>query len=116
MGERRVSRWSRIPDYASAQEMTTGLLEFSEDRCTRCLVCSRICPARSIVIEKKGKGRPKELPRLETVAPGVTLCVACGCCLAACPEEAISLRRGFDAGHYFRRLSQARELTLPRRY
>jgi ferredoxin len=116
MAKGSVSRWSRIPNYLSAQEMTTGMVEFSEDKCDRCRICSKICPARSILIEKSGKGRPKKLPILETMAPDVTLCVACGCCLAACPHQAISLKRGFNAGHYFRRLSQAAEMTPPRRY
>jgi len=132
-GSGRVSRCSRIPNYIDATQMTTGLLEFSDEKCTRCLACTKICPARSIRIRKEGttkldsrlrgndggreaKGPAKELPYVEAVAPGVTLCVACGCCLAACPNQAISITRGFNAGFYFRRLSQAAEMTLPRRY
>ncbi len=111
-----VSRWSRIPNYIDPAQMTTGVLEFSDEKCTRCLACAKICPARSILFRKEGKERPKELPYLDTIAPDVTLCVACGCCLAACPHQAISITRGFNAGRYFRRLSQAVEMTYPRRY
>ncbi len=104
------------PDYADPREMASGLLFFDPQKCVRCRLCTTICPARSIEMEKAMNGKDKPLPFLSEIVPGVSGCVACGCCAAACPEGAISVTRGFAAGRYYTRLHQARELTFPKRY
>ena len=72
-----------VPNYADPSEMVSGELFFDPEKCTGCLLCTTICPARSIVMKKRKKGDATTVPRLEEIVPGVTGCVSCGCCVAA---------------------------------
>lgn len=112
----RFSRWTRIPDYNSPLEMQTGLLEFDNEKCKRCGTCTFICPARSIQRDTGPAAWRNGLPRLIYSYPGITDCIACGCCAAACPEEAISIKRSFRPGYFYRRLTQSAYLTYPQPY
>ncbi|MEW6076330.1 MAG: AMP-binding protein [Thermodesulfobacteriota bacterium] len=111
-----VKPWTKIPDYINPEEMTTGLLGFDDEKCKRCGICSFICPARSIRNDQGPMNWKEGLPWLSVIAPGVTNCVSCGCCLAACPEGAITIERGFNPGFYFQRLTQTADLAYPRLY
>ncbi len=104
-----------IPTYIDPNQMVSGLLEFSDSKCKRCGVCTYICPARSIVMDK-ASGKEKPLPRLNDIVPGVSACIACGCCVAACPEGAISIKRGFYATKFYTRLHQTKTLSAPKKY
>ena len=104
-----------VPDYTDPEAMATGELAFDSAKCTRCGLCTRICPARSIRFGKR-LGKEKPLPELVSLAPGITACVACGCCLAACPSGAIAITRGFRAGGLYKKLTQGPELAYPKRY
>ncbi|MGD9186628.1 MAG: AMP-binding protein [Desulfobacteraceae bacterium] len=116
MNKRAVRPWTKIPDYHTAKDITFALLDFDPAGCTRCGICTFICPARSIG-RKDGNGAgPESLPYLKSVTPGLTNCIGCGCCLAACPESAIRIERGFDPGRFYRRLSQTPDLTWPNLY
>jgi len=106
----------KIPDYDSAVDMTTGLIEFDDEKCTRCGICVQICPAGSIIMDKTVPGKKADLPYLDSVSPDVTLCIACGCCLAACPTDAISIKRQFNPGHFYKRLSQTEKMIYPHKY
>ena len=55
-------------------------------RCTLCLACANICPTRAL----GGQIAPAPL-----LAFKESLCVQCGLCRAACPEQAISLQARF---------------------
>lgn len=111
-----VKPWTRIPDYYSAAEMTTGTLAFDRAKCKKCDICTFICPARSISRDK-GEGAWNDgFPYLKSTTPGMTDCVACGCCVAACPVAAISITGGFAPGHFFKRLTQTTELMPPNCY
>jgi len=111
-----VKPWTRIPDYIDAAEMTTGLLAFDAETCKRCGICSFICPARSIKSDTGPMKWRDGLPWLSAVAPGVTNCISCGCCLAACPEGAIAIERWFNPGFFYQRLSQTSDLVYPKCY
>ncbi len=111
-----VTPWTKIPDYINPDEMTTGLLDFNGETCKRCGICTFICPARSIKVDT-GRMKWKDgLPWLSATAPQITNCIACGCCLAACPEGAITIERWFNPGHFYQRLTQTREMVPPRCY
>ena len=112
----KLSRWTRIPDYNDPKDMQTGLLIFDNEKCKRCGICSFICPARSIQSEKGPAAWRNGLPRLLYDYPGITDCIACGCCVVACPEQAISINRPFSPGYFFQRLTQTDTLTFPKPY
>ncbi|MFO7557721.1 MAG: AMP-binding protein [Desulfobacterales bacterium] len=116
MIQKKLSRWTRIPEYTNPAEMSTGLIAFDDKRCKRCETCMFICPARSILRNSDPISWRDGLPYLKRSEPGITDCVACGCCLAACPHEAIRITRGFNAGHFYQRLSQVPEMEPPHRY
>ncbi len=110
-----VKPWTRIPDYNSDKEMSTALLAFDRDKCKRCDICTFICPARSIVRDSVSLWNGG-IPFLRSCAPGITNCVGCGCCVAACPADAIQITRNFNPGGYYTRLSQSRDMTWPKKY
>ncbi|MFP4531139.1 MAG: AMP-binding protein [Desulfobacterales bacterium] len=116
MADANVTRWTRIPDYNNPQDMQTGLLLFDNEKCKQCGICSFICPARSIQIEKGPGAWRSGLPRLIYSYPGITDCIACGCCVTACPEEAISIKCPFNPGYFYQRLTQTQDLTFPKQY
>jgi len=116
MAKGNVSPWTRIPDYVDPKEMTTGRLQFDDRKCTRCNTCTFICPARSIKRDASPSAWRKGLPWLEIVEPGITNCISCGCCVTACPEDAIEIVRGFNAGFFYRKLTQAHTFTYPKLY
>jgi crotonobetaine/carnitine-CoA ligase len=111
-----LKRWTKIPDYNDPAQMTTGLLLFDDENCKRCGICSFICPARSITSDTAKGAWRNGLPRLLPVSPGITECIACGCCLVTCPEDAISIKRSFRPGFYFQRLTQKETLAYPKCY
>lgn len=114
MSKPRMNRFTtKIPDYLNPYEMTSGLLSFDDKKCKRCDICTFICPARSITRNNKDKS---SLPELKHTAPGIADCIACGCCLAACPEKAISVERSFRPGFYFQRITQTPNMTFPKQY
>ncbi|MBW1898042.1 MAG: 4Fe-4S dicluster domain-containing protein, partial [Deltaproteobacteria bacterium] len=116
MAQKKLSRWTRIPEYTNPAEMSTGLLVFDDKQCKRCETCMFICPARSILRNSDPISWRNGLPYLKRSEPGITDCISCGCCLAACPHEAISVTRGFNAGHFYQRLTQVPEMEPPHRY
>ena len=105
----------RIPNYFSESHVSSGQIEFDPNLCHGCGVCADICPARGLVMEKRALGKLK-LPRLLESAPGVSLCMTCGDCRAACPTGAIQLLRGYNTSYFYKKLSQTPELKPPRRY
>ncbi|MBC2716756.1 MAG: AMP-binding protein [Desulfobacteraceae bacterium] len=96
--------------------MSTGFLDFDDEKCKRCGICSFICPARSIKSDTGPSAWRNGLPRLMPIAPGISECIACGCCLVPCPENAISITRPFRPGFFFKRLTQTKDLKYPKRY
>ena len=115
----------RVPTYDDGRQMIFGDIEIDTVKCRECGICVTICPGASLVTDSATKmdlmkGEVKKgkcgFPRLSLTKSGAALCLACGDCAAACPHGAIRLGRHFNPGYRFRRLTQAPELTFPKRY
>ena len=82
-------------------------LTFREDgnvTCVACMMCAMNCPANCIDIKAKELDKPYYTKRQkvdkapETFTINLGLCVMCGLCVEACPEDAIRMDSGI-VGH-----------------
>lgn len=115
----------RIPAYDNPKEMQTGDLIFDPEKCNQCGTCVLLCPGGCLLTDTttkidlqsgKATGGKYGLPRVVTVKKGATLCIACYDCGAACPQGAISIKRNFNPGYYYKRLTQTSDMLYPKRY
>jgi ferredoxin len=108
----------KLPDYDDAEKIITGLVEFDDEKCTRCGICASLCPGRAIMVPPKVEGEKRGLPYLNEIAPNISPCMSCGDCSAACPNKAITIKRGFRVKEPYRycRLTQSTPFTFPKKY
>ena len=115
----------RIPTYDNINHMQAGDLIFDEMKCRQCCICVKICPGGCLVtnlvtkmeiLSGRKKGGKSGIPHVETLKSGITLCIACYDCGAACPHNAISIKKNFNPGYFFKRLTQVSEMRYPKSY
>ena len=58
-------------------------LEYDEDKCTGCKMCTIVCPHR--IFQMAGK---------KAVVKDKSKCIECGACMRNCPANAISVQAG----------------------
>lgn len=114
-----------VPDYDDPKQMQTGDLIFDRDKCRECGICIRLCPGgclltdtttKADILSGKARGGRYGIPHVVSTEKGATLCIACFDCGAACPHGAISIKRNFNPGFHFKRITQTSNLKNPKRY
>ncbi len=116
---------TKLPDLDKADHMNMADLDFDSEKCRECGICVLLCPGGGVRTEKytkmdlmndPSKRKKSGRPFLDTMKPGVTMCVACFDCGTACPQGAISIKKNYRGGYYYKRLSQTTEMRYPKRY
>jgi NADH-quinone oxidoreductase subunit I len=60
-------------------------------RCVACMMCETICPARCIYIVGEPDPNPRIEKRPKSFEIDLGICIVCGYCVEACPEDAIRM-------------------------
>jgi NADH-quinone oxidoreductase subunit I len=76
----------------------------TQDRCTACGICAKVCPPQCIWIVRTtdpATGRPVPTPHEFYI--DVDICMNCGLCAEYCPFDAIKMDHDYEIASYDRR-------------
>jgi len=77
--------------HAHVAEHFRGALKFEQDKCIGCKLCTRVCPANAISIEKV----PDEEKKYKAIV-FMDKCIFCGQCVDSCPKKALHNSEDFE--------------------
>jgi len=86
------------PQVTAKRSRTRHRLLKREDgtpRCVACMLCETVCPAKCIYIQAEESPDVMVEKRAKTFKIDLGMCVFCGYCVEACPEDAIRMDTQF---------------------
>lgn len=86
------------PQVTAKRSRTRHRLLKREDgtpRCVACMLCETVCPAKCIYIKAEESPDVMVEKRAKTFKIDLGMCVFCGYCVEACPEDAIRMDTQF---------------------
>jgi NADH-quinone oxidoreductase subunit I len=93
--------------------------ETSEDRCTACGICAKVCPPQCIWIVRDSDEAGKPLTRASEFYIDAAVCMSCSFCVEFCPFDAIKMNHDYELAVYDRYpqlVYDMEELTVPLEY
>jgi 2-oxoglutarate ferredoxin oxidoreductase subunit delta len=74
----------------------SGRVEFREDRCKGCLLCTEVCPTG--IIQQADRFNQKGYKPVEIIADRMSECKGCAFCAMICPDFAVNVFKTKDKG------------------
>ncbi len=75
----------------------------TQDRCTSCGICSKVCPPQCIWIERtKDPVTKRPVPEPKDFHIDIDICMNCGYCAEFCPFDAIKMDHDYELSSYDR--------------
>ena len=93
--------------------------ETSEDRCTACGICAKVCPPQCIWIVRDSDENGKPVTRCSEFYIDAAVCMSCSFCVEFCPFDAIKMNHDYELAVYDRYpqlVYNMAELTVPLEY
>jgi NADH-quinone oxidoreductase subunit I len=93
--------------------------ETSEDRCTACGICAKVCPPQCIWIVRDSDENGKPVTRCSEFYIDAAVCMSCSFCVEFCPFDAIKMNHDYELAVYDRYpqlVYDMEELTVPLEY
>ena len=93
--------------------------EKSEDKCTACGICAKVCPPQCIWIVRDSDANGKPVTRPAEFYIDVAVCMSCSFCVEFCPFDAIKMNHDYELAvfdRYPQLVYDKEELTVPVEY
>ena len=77
------------------EEDFRGKLKFDSEKCIGCNICTKVCPANAITIEKVSE----EEKKFRAVVH-LDRCIYCAQCVYSCPKKALESTKEFELANF----------------